>query len=91
MRVLIVGVNPSIMERSLDQSAGAGFDAVGVLVGRDDVLASLAGGPWDAVAIGGGVDDATRAALHGAAAEGTHVLNIVGPDTLLPRLRAIEG
>jgi hypothetical protein len=88
VRVLIVGVHPGIMERALAEVRGAGHQAVGSLVAHEP-LEVLAGGDWDALAIGGGVDEPTRRRLHERAASldpQPRVVDVFGPGTLLARL-----
>ncbi|GEM_PF-1855874 len=88
MRVLIVGVHSRLMERALADAGNAGHDAEGVLVDQDPVEALLRGG-WDAVAIGGGVDEALRDRLHASATTldpTPELIEVYGPGTLLARL-----
>jgi hypothetical protein len=87
-RVLIVGVHSHLMERVVADVRNGGHDAEGVLVDQDPVEAILHGG-WDAVAIGGGVEETVRAGLHASATTldpTPEVIDVYGPGTLLARL-----
>jgi hypothetical protein len=88
MRVLIVGAHSHIMERAVADARAAGHDAEGVLVEEDPGEKLLRGG-WDAMALGGGVDDVVRRELRALAAAldpPPEVIEVHGPGTLLARL-----
>lgn len=92
MNVLIIGRNAGIMEQLLPQVREAGFDAQGAILDVD-ALRLLRNETFDVVTIGGGVQTDSRATFHRVAREknpATIVLDIYGPETLLPRLKALK-
>lgn len=86
MKVLIVGRQAVVMEKILPLLRNAGFEAIGVLT-DDEALENLRSGSFDVVAVGGGVETESREKIRTEAQEtATEMLEIFGPDTLLPSL-----
>jgi ACT domain-containing protein len=93
MKVLLIGRNANIMEQSLSQVRAAEFDAQGAILDVD-ALRLLRNETFDVVAIGGGVQTDSRATFHRVAREKNSaviVLDIYGPETLLPRLKKLKN
>ncbi|MCD9186631.1 MAG: iron-containing alcohol dehydrogenase [Pyrinomonadaceae bacterium] len=86
MKVLIVGRQAVVMEKILPLLKNAGFEAIGVLT-DDEAVQNLRSGSFDVIAVGGGVEPESREKIRTEARETTtEILEIFGPDTLLPRL-----
>ncbi len=93
MRVLIIGRNAKLLENLLAQVRAAGFEAQGATLDVD-ALRLMRNEIFDVVAIGGGVETDSRATFHRVAREkdsATVVLDIYGPETLLPKLKALKS
>jgi hypothetical protein len=93
MKVLLIGRNPSVLEHLLPQVREAGFDAQGATLDVD-ALRLMRNETFDVVAIGGGVQSDSRAIFHRVAREKNEaaiVLDIYGPETLLPRLNELKN
>ncbi len=92
MKVLIVGRRQDLLDTALAQVRAAGFEAEG---SRDDdeIIAQLRGGGWNVLAIGGGVDPDAKVKFRQVVADhspATHVLEVYGPETLLPGLKQLR-
>ena len=92
MKVLVIGRHASLMSHLLRQMRQAGFEVTGVDTDAE-ALALIQQGHFEVVTIGGGVEPPSRAAFKAEAQRQTPsptVLEIYGPDTLLPRLVALR-
>ncbi len=89
MKILIVGRHPALLARALAQVSQLELSALGVT--RDDEAeAHLRAGGFALVVLGGGVEQASRERLRqlcAALQPAPQILEIFGPDMLLPKLR----
>ena len=90
MRVLVIGRHSEIMQLALARLREEGYDADGAL-DDDSARTRIAKGGYDAIAIGGGVEPASRAAIR--AWTSTHLprarlVDVFGADSLLARLKS---
>lgn len=93
MKVLILGRHPGIMQGVLAQLQQAGFEAQGCF-SDEETLQLIRGGDFEVVAIGGGVEPASRQLIKAEClrhSPGPEVVEIFGPGTLLPRLEEIKN
>jgi hypothetical protein len=90
MKVLILGRQQFIMDKILLILQAENFEAVGVLT-DDETIENLRNGNFEVVAVGGGVESDSREKIRQIAEEtNTKMLDIFGPNTLLPNLIALR-
>lgn len=90
MKVLILGRQQFVMDKVLPLIRAENFDAVGVLT-DEEAIENLRSGNFDVVAVGGGVESASREKIRAVADEtNTKMLEIFGPETLLPNLKKLS-
>lgn len=78
------------MDGILPQVRNAGFEAVSVLT-LDEAAEHLWFGQFDVIVVGGGVEADLREKIrHTAQQKNTKMLEIFGPDTLLPKLMELK-
>ena len=78
------------MSSVLAMLSDAGYDATGVLT-DDEAIENLTNGRFDVIAVGGGVEAESREQIRlGAEKSGTQILEIYGPQTILPALAALS-
>jgi hypothetical protein len=88
-RIGILGRQPQMLQRALEMAAAAGLDAVGS-TREDDILGWIAGGHIRALVIGGGVEEASRAAMQAACAgSGVEAIPVSGPHALAEVFEAL--
>jgi hypothetical protein len=93
MKILILGRHAGMMQSILAQVAGAGFEARGCLT-DEEAIAALQNETFQVVAIGGGVEISSRNLIKAEYAKKSptpEILEIYGPDTLLPRLQQLRA
>ncbi len=93
MKILILGRHAGMMQSILAQVAGAGFEARGCLT-DEEAIAALQNETFKAVVIGGGVETISRNLIKAECAKKTpppEILEIYGPDSLLPRLQQLRA
>jgi hypothetical protein len=93
MRVLIVGRHAGMMQSVLAQVAEAGFEVKGCLT-DEEAIAAIQNESFQVVAIGGGVENSSRNLIKAECAKKSpppEILEIYGPDSLLPRLQQLRA
>lgn len=91
MRVLVLGRNAAMMSSVLKMLSDASYDATGVLTDAE-AIEKLRLDSFDVIAVGGGVETESRQTIKSVAEEtGTRVLEVYGPQTLLPSLAELSG
>ncbi len=92
MKVLIAGRRQDLMDTTLAQVRNDGFEAVGHIE-DEKIVEELKIGSYDVLAIGDGVEPDSKVNFRQVVADhspDTRVLEICGPDTLLPGLRKLR-
>lgn len=89
-RVLVIGRHAEIMDLALARLREAGYEADAAL-DDDAARERIRKGGYDAIAIGGGVQPASRAAIR--AWSSTHlprarVVDVMGPDALIAKIKS---
>ena len=92
MKVLIAGRHQDLMDATLAQVRDEGFEAVGHIE-DERVIEELKTGTYNVLAICGGVEPDSKVLFRQVVSEhspNTHVLEVYGPETLLPGLRNLR-
>ncbi len=92
MKVLIAGGHQDLVDAALAQVRNDGFEAAGHIE-DEKIVEELKAGGYGALAICGGVEPDSKVMFRQVVSEhspNTHVLEIYGPETLLPGLRNLR-
>jgi hypothetical protein len=92
MKVLIAGRHRDLMNAALAQVRDEGFEAAGYIE-DEKIVEELKTGSYDVLAIGRGVEPDSKVLFRQVVSEhspDTRVLEVYGPETLLPGLRNLR-
>ncbi len=92
MKVLIAGGHRDLVDVALAQVRDDGFEATGHIE-DEKIVEELKTGSCDVLAICGGVEPDSKVLFRQVVSEhspDTHVLEVYGPETLLPGLRNLR-